>query len=265
MSRANSAQFAPKPKKAKAVAPEVYYAPKPDISHLITEDDEPVDNVFSEKQQRLLTEPLYSSWAGPGANRKFLACANVGVFNIPQNPAIVPDMLLSLDVEAHPDIWAKEHRSYLVWEFGKSPDVVVEVVSNKVGGEQSGKKVKYAVMKVGYYVVYDPDLQISEEALTIYRLSGLSYRRHKSPRLPEIKLGLTLWEGEYEDAHHIWLRWTDEQGHLIPTGKELAARAMAEKEHALAGKERERAEKEAALARAEQLAAQLRALGHEPL
>ena len=33
----------------------------PDISALITEDDTPVDNLPSEKQQRLLTEPLYRS------------------------------------------------------------------------------------------------------------------------------------------------------------------------------------------------------------
>jgi len=58
---------------------------EPYIEHLITEDDEPVDNVFSEKQQRLLTGPLYSSWSGPGEGRKFLACANVGVFNVPRN------------------------------------------------------------------------------------------------------------------------------------------------------------------------------------
>ena len=50
----------------------------PDIQHLVTEDDTPVDNMPSEKQQRLLTEPLYSSWAGPGAGRPFLAAANVG-------------------------------------------------------------------------------------------------------------------------------------------------------------------------------------------
>ena len=36
----------------------------PDVSHLVTEDDEPLDNLPSEKQQRLLTETLYSSWNG---------------------------------------------------------------------------------------------------------------------------------------------------------------------------------------------------------
>lgn len=222
----------------------------PDIAHLITEDDEPVDNLFSEKQQRLLTEPLYNGWAGPGGDRKFLACANVGVFNTPHNPAIVPDVLLSFDVEAHPDVWAKAHRSYCVWEFGKAPDVVIEIVSNKIGGEQNAKKIKYAFMHVLYYVVFDPDLQLGDDLLTIYSLKGLSYRRHDSLQLPDTQLGLTLWEGEFEGFHHIWLRWTDDFGNLIPTGKESAAH--------------ERAEKEAALQRAEKLAAQLRALGHEP-
>jgi hypothetical protein len=43
----------------------------PDIQDLITEDDTPVDNLPSEKQQRLLTEPLYSAWAGPGKGARF--------------------------------------------------------------------------------------------------------------------------------------------------------------------------------------------------
>ena len=90
----------------------------PDIACLITEDDTPVDNLLSEKQQRLLTEPLYSAWAGPGAGRLFLAAANVGVFAQARNPAIVPDMFLSLDVQVADNWWEKGHRSYFVWEFG---------------------------------------------------------------------------------------------------------------------------------------------------
>ena len=43
--------------------------PVVETAHLITEDDEPVDNLFSEKQQRLLTESLYTSWDGPGDDR----------------------------------------------------------------------------------------------------------------------------------------------------------------------------------------------------
>ncbi len=230
---------------------------EPDINHLITEDDEPVDNIFLAKQQRLLTDPLYSTWNGPSDGRKFLADSNVGIFYVTRNPALVPNVFLSLDVQAHEDLWAKEHRSYFTWELGKPPDVVIEIVSNKVGGEAGEKKMKYAHMRVGYYVVYDPKHQLSDESLSIYRLEGVGYRRHESLRLPEISLGLTLWDGKFEDVRDVWLRWTDESNRLILTGKEQFLEERAEKE-------RERSEKEDAIERAERLAAMLQRLGRDP-
>jgi Uma2 family endonuclease len=218
----------------------------PDIHHLITEDDTPVDNLPSEKQQRLLTEPLYSSWAGPGQGRSFLAAANVGIFYLARNPAIVPDMFLSLDVEVPPEWWKKEHRSYFLWEFGKPPEVVIEIVSNTEGEEDGEKKRKYARMRVSYYVIYDPQRQVMEDVLTVYRLSGFAYERQSATQFPDLKLGLTLWEGEYEGRHDRWLRWSDERGEIIPTGKERAERERerAEQEHERAERERERAEQE---------------------
>ena len=111
-----------------------------DIETLVTDDDTPVDSMPSEKQQRLLTEPLFSSWGGPGGGRTFVAAANVGVFPEPRNPALVPDMFLSLDVQVHRNWWDKKHRSYFVWEFGKPPDLVVEVVSNQKGNEVGRKR-----------------------------------------------------------------------------------------------------------------------------
>ncbi len=236
----------------------------PDISDLITEDDTPVDNLPSEKQQRLLTEPLYSSWAGPGQGRSFLAAANVGVFYMVRNPAIVPDMFLSLDVEVHQDWWKKEHRSYFIWEFGKPPDLAIEIVSNREGGEDGEKKKKYARMKVDYYVIYDPLKQVMEEALTIYRLRGFEYEKQESALFPTLKLGLTLWEGAFEGKDTIWLRWTGEEGEIIPTGKERA-----EQERQRAEQERQRAEQAEKLLeeerqRAARLADMLRRLGQDP-
>ncbi|MCS6804490.1 MAG: Uma2 family endonuclease [Blastocatellia bacterium] len=230
---------------------------KPDISHLITEDDTPVDNLPSEKHQRLLTEPLYSSWSGPGEGRPFLVAANVGIFYMVRSPAIVPDVFLSVDVEVAPDWWKKEHRSYFLWEFGKSPDVVIEIVSNTEGGEDDEKKRKYERMRVQYYVIYDPLRQVMKEPLTVYQLRGYSYVLQPEPRFPELKLGLTLWEGEYEGKHDTWLRWTDEHGQIIPTGKERAERERMEKEAALRQLEQERQ-------RAARLAERLRQLGHDP-
>ena len=228
-----------------------------DISHIVTEDDEPVDNIFSAIQQRLLVEPLYSAWSGPGEGRRFFAESNIGVFYMLKAPPLVPDALLSLDVQADEDLWAKEHRSYFIWEFGKPPDVVIEVVSNKIGGEDSIKLEKYARMRISYYVIFDPARHLSEELLRVYRLEGYSYQRHSETQFPGIHLGLTMWEGVYSEMPALWLRWVDEQGNLILTGKELAAQAQAEAAQA-------QTEKELALQRAERLAAMLRQLGQDP-
>lgn len=231
----------------------------PDIRHLITEDDTPVDNLPSEKQQRLLTEPLYSSWAGPGEHRAFLAAANIGVFSTGEETAIVPDVFLSLDVTVALDWWRREHRSYFVWEFGKPPDVVVEIVSNDVGHEDVEKFEKYARLGVLIYVIYDPRLEIMPEVLTVYRLGAQGYERQTAARFADFNLGVTLWEGEFEGKTDSWLRWTDARGVLIPTGKERAEqeRARAEQARRHAEQARRRAERERARAeQADQRAAQ---------
>jgi len=241
-----------------------------ETAHLITEDDEPVDNLFSEKQQRLLTESLYTSWSGPGDSRPFLVTANVGLFMVNQNPAIVPDVLLSLDVVMPDDWWVTEGRSYAVWQLGKTPDLVVEIVSNTKGDELGDKLKKYEQMRIPIYVILDPNQQIQDELLAIYVLNGFGYHKLEpipAYRFPEIGLGLTLWEGAFEGRSAQWLRWTDLNGKLIATGDEQRIRAEQEKERA--EQEKERAEQESIRAeqekaRAERLAAQLRSAGIEP-
>jgi Uma2 family endonuclease len=229
--------------------------PAPDISHLITEDDTPVDNLLSEKNQRLLTEPLYSSWAGPGHERTFLVAANVGLFVVPRNPAIVPDVLLSLDVTVPEDWWTT--RSYFVWEFGKAPDVVIEIVSNTKWEEKGTKLNAYARAGVAYYVIYDPFKNLGEEVLEVYELRAREYVRRPDTWLPDVGLGVTLWEGTFEELHGTWLRWCDREGVVIPTGAERA-----ESERQRAESERQHAESEHQ--RAERLAERLRELGVDP-
>lgn len=213
----------------------------PDIRNLVTEDDEPVDNLFSETQQRLLTEPLYSSWSGNG--RTFLAAANVGVFYLARRPAIVPDVMLSLDVEIPEGYWSRENQSYFLWEFGKPPDLVIEVVSKTARREDTEKKAIYARMRVGYYVIFDPNDYLMPEPLTVYRWNNFEYEAQPSAVFPALGLSLALWEGEYERKFDRWLRWADVDGKLIPTGKERA--------------EQERL-------RADRLAEMLRQLGKDP-
>ncbi|MBL8679964.1 MAG: Uma2 family endonuclease [Myxococcales bacterium] len=237
--------------------------PAPDVSGLVTEDDAPVDNFCSEKQQRLLTESLYSSWSAPGAT-PFLAAANVGVYASIHKPPVVPDVLISVDVQPAREWWDKHNRCYFLWEFGKPPDLALEIVSDRDGLELSAKLRQYARMGVRYYVVYDPVRQLSDEALQCFALREGDYEQLDRAWFERLNLGLVLWQGEYEQRDDLWLRWVDASGATIPTGAERAAseRARAESERARAEGERARAESETA--RAEKLAARLRALGIDP-
>jgi len=218
----------------------------PDYEQFVTEDDAPVDNFFSEKQQRLLTEPLYSARTAERLGRPLLAAANVGVFYGEGQPAIVPDALVSLDVELAADLWPKPNRSYFIWRFGKPPDAVVEIVSNREGGELGSKRERYAQLGVAYYVVFDPQRVLGEEVLRCYELRGRTYAPCAGGWLEDIGLGVRLWEGEYEGVKAVWLRWCDREGNVIPTGAELAEaeRARAEEEQRRAEAERARAEEE---------------------
>jgi Uma2 family endonuclease len=227
---------------------------RPCLDQIVTEDDTPVDNMFSEKQQRLLTEPLYSSW---DAGRPFLATANVGLFYAVHQPPLVPDALLSLDVEVPRNWLAKEHRSYFLWEFGKAPEAVVEIVSNTEGGETTTKIHKYAQIGILYYAIYDPVGAVQSEPLRVFVLRDKSYIPCSAEWLPILGLGLTLWRGPFEKCDTVWLRWCDRQGRVVPTGAERA-----DHEHQRAEQEHQRAEHERL--RAEQLAAQLRGLGVTP-
>lgn len=226
-----------------------------EMEHLVTEDEMPVDNILSEKQQRLLTEPLYGAWAGsqeytPG-HKPFLALANVGLFYALREPPLVPDVMLALDVPGPgPDLSQKANRSYFVWEQGKPPVVAIEIVSNREGGEDTVKFRKYAAAGVGYYVIFDPWRQLSERVLRIYQLAGQTYVEQAGGQFKEVGLGVTLWQGEYEGEHQQWLRWLDSTGKLIPTGTERAANA---EQQAIDAKQQ-----------VKRLAAQLRALGIEP-
>jgi len=250
----------------------ISYDVKEITKNLVTEDDEPVDNIYSAKQQRLLVEPLYGDWIPqsneetPDEPRPFLADANVGIFYSVHRPPLVPDMFLSLDVQVGPE-WnnTSDPRSYFTWEFGKVPEVVVEIVSNYVGNEISGKLKEYARMGVTYYVVYDPWLYLGDTELRVYELSfGKRYRLRTDFQLPEVSLSLSLWQGVYESIEARWLRWCDNDGNLIPTAKEYAQRESerAHRESERAQHEADRAQRESE--RAERLAAKLRELGVDP-
>ena len=193
----------------------------PDTSLLITEDGKPVDNLFVEKQYRLLTEPLWTSWKAPNGE-PFRVLANVGLFFAYKQPPLVPDVMFATDVKSPEHPRESDSRSYFQWIVGKPPDVVIEIVSDRRGREDSEKLRAYQRIGVPFYVIFDPDEVLKEGVLRTFSLTEGRYRLIDHSRFGDLGIGLTLWDGEYEDGTETWLRWIDDCEQLIPTGKELA-------------------------------------------
>jgi len=245
----------------------------PDDTWLITQDDTPVDGKYTEKGMRLLTHPLYANWKGPDGDKAFLAMANVGLFFLETKPPIVPDVMLSVRVtEPTPLKGRLVVPAYYLWRYKKLPEVVIEVVSNKKGGEDTRKLKSYAQIGIIWYVIFDPEEILSEEVLRIYKLRDGQFQRTRKWFFPEVGLGLALWDGEFEEMRaDRWLRWCDKNGKPIPTGEEIAQvdRLRAKREKGRAVQEKARADQEKARAdqekgRADKLAAKLLALGLDP-
>ncbi len=242
------------------LAPEDY----PDVSHLITEDGAPMDNIYVERQGRLLTDPLDNSWEGPSEDAPIVTLTNVGLFGGLYEPSLAPDFLLSLGVALPADLHKKEHRSYL-------PDVVGEIVSDRRGEEETLKFRAYARLGIKYYFIYDPNNRLGNGVLRVYGLHPEGYDLIPDNWLAAVGLGLTLWQGKYAGAEGTWLRWCYRDGRVVPTAGERIwqEKQRADQEKQRADQEKQRADQEKQRAdqeieRRQRLEAQLRALGIEP-
>lgn len=152
--------------------------------------------------------------------------------------------------------------SYVIWQEGVAPSVVVELLSPGTEKEDLGQTLREAnqpptkwevyeqILRVPYYAVFDR----YTNQLQAFTLVAGQYQKLnlETPRfwMSSMKLGLGLWQGEYCNINRQWLRWYDAQGSWIPTEVEQISI--------------ERQQKELAIARAEQLAERLRAMGIDP-
>jgi hypothetical protein len=229
---------------------------EPDYDNIIVQDDIPVDSIYAEKLMRLLVESIRGGWPKLYPNRRMLPLANVGLFYKKKQLPVVPDVMVSLDVEAPSTVRLKPNRSYFVWNFGKTPDVVVEIVSNAEGEELGIKFDIYSGLAIPYYVVWDPEHFLSDASLSCYTWRDKKFHEN-GPWFPGVGIGVKEWVGEFEGVTTNWLRWCDQPGNLLLTAAEQIAE---ERERAAAERQRADAERQ----RSEKLAEQLRALGVEP-
>ncbi|MBE9209787.1 Uma2 family endonuclease [Nostoc sp. LEGE 06077] len=125
-----------------------------------------------------------------------------------------------------------ERRSWVVWEEGKAPDVVIELLSDSTApADKNEKKLIYQnQMRVPEYFWYDPfnpsDLAGFSNEKGIYQPIATNAQNQLVSQ--SLGLALQLWQGNYKGIDATWLRWANLAGELLPTPEE---------------KERQRAEK----------------------
>ena len=130
--------------------------------------------------------------------------------------------------------------SYVVWQEGVDPFVVVELLSPGTEKEDLGEteaeagapptkwQVYEQILRTPYYIIFDR----YTDQLRAFGLMKGRYQRLDLPDnrlwMPQLNLGLGIWQGEYQGVLRQWLRWYDETGNWISTDTEIAARAQAQ-------------------------------------
>lgn len=144
-----------------------------------------------------------------------------------------PDWFLSVGV---PRLYENRDMrlSYVVWQEGVNPFVVVELLSPGTRKEDLGETkpqsgsppdkwtVYENILRVPYYIVFDR----YTDDFKAFRLKAGLYERLELDGgrlwMPELKIGLGLWQGIYKQVDRSWLRWYDEAGTWLPTPEERA-------------------------------------------
>jgi len=170
--------------------------------------------------------------------------------------------------------------SYVTWQEGMNPFVVVELLSPGTEGEDLGRNLREVSQPPSKWTVYEQILRIPyyfvfnryTNEFRAFELRGGCYQplsvEGQGVWLAQAELGLGLWEGDYQGINRLWLRWYDQNNNWISTPTEQEsqraeqANQRAEQESQRAEQATQRAEQESQ--RAERLAEQLRALGIDP-
>jgi Uma2 family endonuclease len=145
-----------------------------------------------------------------------------------------PDVFVALDVPKG------ERLSWVSWEEGKTPDVVIELLSDSTATFDKTKKkqIYQSQMRVPAFYWFDP---FHPQDWAGFHLQGGQYH----PIQPNAQghllcsvLNLTLvqWQGTFKQVETTWLRWGDLNGSILFTAEE--------QEHQRAEQESQRAEQE---------------------
>ena len=269
------------PRSPKDILPTMYDLPSED-------PEEPgLPDEFHDLQPQLLSRTL--SLSGYSRENCFTA-SDLNLYYNVRHPLWHkrPDWFLVVDV---PRLYEQRdlRRSYVLWQEGNPPTVVVEFLSPGTEAEDLGRfyegmaedslieaanavvsngdnqatqakppgkfEVYETRLRVPYYFVYSRYTQ----RLRYFKLEGVQYQEQSlNPETPlvwleDLEIGLGIWQGEFEGVTAAWLRWCDQAGNWLLTDTEQAQQQL----------EQERQAKEQAQTQLLQAAQNLLATGME--
>jgi Uma2 family endonuclease len=222
----------------------------PTEDELLYDDGVPMETERHVLQIYLLMEPLKLHWAD---RQDFFVGGNMFVYFSPEQVRNYdfrgPDVFVALGVSR------RERKSWLVWQEGKGPDVVIELLSDSTAAKDKTEKkeIYQDRLRVPEYFWFDPfGGELAGFALRAGKYVPLKPDAQGHLTSRRLQLSLTRWQGKFQDVEAQWLRWATLEGQILPTQEEVAEqeRQRAEQERQRAEQERQRAaDLEAKLAR----------------
>jgi Uma2 family endonuclease len=234
----------------------------PTMHDLPAEDPEEngLPDLFHLLQPRLLDEALSS--ANCSVDRFFTA-SDLNLYYDPQHPLWYkrPDWFIVLG-KSPASIQQELHLSYVLWQEGIAPFLVVELLSPSTESDDLGRSLREVntpptkwqvyeqIVRVPYYGIFDR----YQQQFRLFRLVATHYEEmpliEQKFWFDEIQLGLGVWQGKYQETAGKWLRWYDRENNWSPLAVETI--------------ELERFRADQAQQKADRLAAQLQSLGIDP-
>jgi Uma2 family endonuclease len=135
--------------------------------------------------------------------------------------------------------------SYVIWQEGISPHIVVELLSPSTEKEDLGEsrvrrsqngisqdgqaekppskwEVYEKILRIPYYVIFSR----SSDLMRVFALQKDIYVEQDLTEskiwMSEIELGIGLWQGKYKGVNRLWLRFYDANDNWILTEEEKA-------------------------------------------
>jgi Uma2 family endonuclease len=217
----------------------------PPVTHLDLPDTDglPVENDFQLTQAMLLSSALkpFMELAFPKGD--YFIGSDVGVYwkwaDQPLDGCKSPDWYFVPG--CRPEEPGTYRRSFVIWDEGVAPLIVIEFVSGDGSEEHDDTpgKGKFWVYRRGirafYYAIHDP----TKDTLEVYQLDGVEYRRLDPDEdglyhLPRFGFALGHWSGKVDRHNLTWVRFFSLNGEMLPSADERAEKAEAELAEVLA-------------------------------